>query len=478
MTTPISQLIQKIAQCLPLAICCLVVFAILINPVPVQSQRLIGQNEAEASAHHSTIVHPTGIFPDDVNHVQTAIDSGGTVLLTALNMAGKPMAFNFGTPEFLPGRNVFINVDVEIVGESVGAHRTTITGGFVPIQSSAQVKSRIAGIDFRHPKVGAINLSASAGSEISGNRIHAPVPGLVCVVPPPCPVGDLYSFAQGVGVGSYGAPQLVTGKIRITGNYMEDIIGDSSGGAFPDTFGFQADTAAADYEITDNTIRNTSTYGIAIERVQNSSVRIANNRIELGGPDASVGIFIDGDQTVAFEVAHNRVVTTAPSPFLDGIAAAANEALGTDGIVGARIHHNHVTMHSSLFGGVSLYDVVIDGVVKDNLVDGDGAYALQISTFGVPPIGIASFNRFVDNKVDFFSASVADVFLDTNSANNVVIGKCSSSLDLGVGNSVRCDREIDPASLRAPLAQRSAFRALAVKSLSQRLLLRLETGEP
>jgi hypothetical protein len=108
--------------------------------------------------------------------------------------------------------------------------------------------------------------------------------------------------------------------------------------------------------------------------------------------------------------------------------------------------------------------------VQDNVVDGDGSYALQVSTFGLPPIGTASFNGFIENQIDSFTPSVADIFLDANSANNVVIGECTSVLDLGVNNSVRCSGE-NAHSADPHTALSATSSALAVKSSLQRLLL-------
>jgi hypothetical protein len=52
-----------------------------------------------------SVVYPTGLYPYDVTIVQAALDRGGTVLLKAVNVAGIPTPFNFGTgvgvvPEF------------------------------------------------------------------------------------------------------------------------------------------------------------------------------------------------------------------------------------------------------------------------------------------------------------------------------------------------------------------------------------------
>jgi hypothetical protein len=369
------------------------------------------------------------------------------------------------------GGNVAINVDVEIIGERQAAHMTTISGGYVPIQSSAQVKTRIVGIDFESPLFEAINLTASAGTEIIGNRVHAPVP--VVAVCTPC--GFSVTNVDGIDVGSFGAAQTVTGKIRISGNQIEDVVAGSSNTLGLVALGIQADSAAADYEITDNTLRNIGSVGIVVIRVKNS-VHIADNWIEMAGEEAGVsgGYYIAGIEVVgnsAPEIAHNRVI--ANSPGVDGVDVAGGPAWGDDvGTVGALVHHNHVTVHSTFVGSgaVNLYDLVTNSVVKDNVVDGNGPYALQVSTGG-PPTDTASGNRLIDNEIHDFNAAVADVFLDANSANNVVIGECKSPLDLGVGNSVQCGTEVaHRAGSFTASAARSATPSAAVRSTQQSLL--------
>jgi Right handed beta helix region len=433
------------------------------------AQAQIVHNEVSGSSPRVATVYPTGIFPDDVHNVQNAIDVGGTVLLKAVNMAGQPTAFNFGTPEVLPGRTVFMNVDVRILGERVGEHRTTVQGGLSPFTGLAQVKSAILGIDFEGPKWEAIVLGASAGSDISDNRIHGLVAVKVCVFPPACPAH--FTYASGIDIGG-GAPELVTGKIRIADNDIEGLLADTSNDAFPPViFGMQVDTASADFEITGNTIRDTPTNGIGVERVQGSSVRVTNNRIEIGGPDASAAIFINGDHSVRFEISKNQVVTTAPAPFLDGIALASNELLGTDSIVGALVHDNHVTMQGSFFGGISFYDAITDSTVNHNVIDGDGAFALQVSSYGVPPILNASSDRFIENDVRSFNASVADVLLDANSLNDLVVGDCASSLDFGIGNSVHCKtRKDSSAKSHMRLRKQTDAHAAANNSALHKLL--------
>ena len=97
-----------------------------------------------------SVVYPTGVFPDDVQNVQAAVDKGGTVLLKAVNKKGVPTAFNFSTEVQSAYQSGFVNLtaNVALIGETLGHARTTISGGFGPIEGLLPVKSSIQGIDF------------------------------------------------------------------------------------------------------------------------------------------------------------------------------------------------------------------------------------------------------------------------------------------------------------------------------------------
>jgi hypothetical protein len=128
-----------------------------------------------ATALTPTIVFPTGLYPLDVQNVQTAINLGGTVLLKAADIAGRPLAFNFGSADRSAGSGVSLTTDVTIRGERAGGRMTTINGGYIPILGRLPVKSRIEGIDFESPLSAAILLLVSKGTVIVGNRINAVV---------------------------------------------------------------------------------------------------------------------------------------------------------------------------------------------------------------------------------------------------------------------------------------------------------------
>ena len=188
------------------------------------------------------VVFPTGQFPTDVANVQTAVDLGGTVLLKATNTSGQPTAFNFGTPEPIrdPGRFVFLETAVNILGEQAGAEMTTIRGGWFPFQGIAPVRTRIQGIHFDGPLGTAILLIRSTGSDIVGNRVSNVV-------------GRLQSFGltEGRGIkflGGLDPDGAITGRIRVVGNVIEDLHADLSEAIL-------LDAVAADVEITGNHIQ-------------------------------------------------------------------------------------------------------------------------------------------------------------------------------------------------------------------------------
>ena len=386
---------------------------------------LIQATETRGAVPVTTIVYPTGAFPGDVATVQSALDRGGTVLLKATNAAGVPTAFNFGTPERLPGRRVLFTTDVNIVGERVGSHMTTVNGGFAPFRSLFPVKSRIEGIDFESPLSQAILIIASTGTEIVGNRINGVIPILVGN-----PVRRFFTFGDGIDLFGNRDPQhAITGKVRVADNVIENLTAQFA-------TGIQLDAVAADSEITGNTINLGPTehdvQGIGIVAIRSqSSVLIDNNTL---GPDmAGAGIFISGDHNAAYQVSRNTVI--CESPFADGIDVTGGDF--SEGTISPVIEKNHVTMHNSQFGGIVFYGLVSNGLVGENKIDGDGAVALVLAE-GFVPGNLVSSNRLQGNNISLFTASLADVLFDTNTRDNVLVGHCDSIIDLGVNNSATC----------------------------------------
>jgi len=374
---------------------------------------------AGARVGTSTVVYPTGIFPDDVANVQAAINLGGTVILKAVNVAGQPTAFNFGTPEFLPGRRVLITTDVSIIGEQAGTSMTTIQGGLEPIRCRVPVQITIQGIYFKSPMGDAIDIEASTGATIIGNRIDA-------VVPRPFPT---FTFGDGIDVSGFDDPlHAVTGKVVVSGNTITNLTAICCSA-------IQFDSVAAESEITGNTIENFASIGILALRSGQTPVLIANNLVVLG-PEFQAGssIQIDGNPQASFLVTGNTIVSDNFTA--DGIIVAG---VFTAGTVAPVVQRNHITMHNSLFGGLSIYGQVTGAVLGENQIDGDSAFAMQIAE-GFFPTQLATSNRLQGNDISHAVPSIADIYLGTNTQGNEVLGPCNSFIDFGTGNFVTCGR--------------------------------------
>jgi hypothetical protein len=388
-----------------------------------------------ADSNPSSIVYPTGIYPDDVNRVQAALNLGGTVLLKAGTAAGVPTPFNFGTG-LADGQSggVFLNKDVSIIGENVQSHRTTILGGFLPIQGLVPVKSAIQGIDFENSIGQSITIGASTGSVITDNIIHNVVPVSVRV-----PSGRIITNAEGIlfaGYDSSGpAPGLITGNVVVARNTINGATAIFSNG-------IQFDSFSANTQIAGNNISNVNDdttetgSGILVIRAQNR-VTIASNVIA-PGPAQNVGvdgIFIDGDRGARYLVIGNTIRTIAP--FANGIDIVGGSATGTTGTVQAKVVANSVGVSDASAAGIFLWDLVTESQITANSIQGAGIIALGISTYGFET-NTASLNRFVGNDLRNFISNQADLFYDANTQNNEEIGFCRSVIDLGVGNSSNC----------------------------------------
>jgi hypothetical protein len=427
----------------------------------------MGAFNAHAYSGAKSIVYPTGVYPGDVTRVQAAVDRGNTVILKAVNAAGVPTSFNFGTglPEGQSG-GVVLNKDVYILGEVVRSHRTTILGGFLPIQSAQPIKTTIQGIDFESPFWTAITIGASTGSTIIDNVFHNVVPVNVRV-----PSGRIITFAQAIGFSGYDdsgpAPGLITGNILVAGNTI-----DGARAIFSN--GIQFDSFSADTEITGNKIINVNDdttetgSGIVIIRAQNNVV-LAGNTISPGPTQnfGADGIFIGGDSTARYLVIGNTIDCDAA--FGDGIDVTGGAPTGTTGTVKAQIIANSITINGDVADGIFLWDLVTETQVAANLIRGTGINAFGISTYGFDT-EVASRNHFTDNDIRHFVSNQSDLLYDSNTQNNTEFGFCRSVIDLGTGNSSSCaDSPSQPQSLLVPNAVKNAAPALADKQQQQQL---------
>ena len=380
---------------------------------------------AKASPTVDQIIYPTGVFPTDVQNVQAALDAGGTILLKATDPAGVPTAFNFGPAVAGLGR-VFIRRDVVLQGETLGSNITTIRGGNAPIRGFVPVRSAIRGIHFDGPRVSAVLIFASAGTEIVGNKITN--------------VHGFPSFpgqrkAVGIWLAAF-VPEDISGTVLIQDNVIQDLdaeIGD----------GIALVILAADTRLVGNEIRGVNTSGVLVSG-STHPVWIEGNLIAPGPelfPSGSLGEGITVDNIFQVEpqapvyISHNTVI--CDNQLADGITLAQIE--------GPVVTQNHVIMHDVFFGGISVFDQVSNAYVGQNSVEGAGAYALGIEFLGFAA-PVDRFNSFVGNNIVSFRSTLADVFLDATAEKTVLVGNSGTVIDLGSNNRITGFTQLGPGS--------------------------------
>ena len=411
---------------------------------------------ANATAKQPTVVYPTGIFPTDVQNVQAAIDQGGTVLLKATDNVGHPLAFNFGAPAPLLGSGVNIANNVSINGEWVGTTRTTISGGDRPVIIFAGGNS-ISGIKFDGPFKSAILVLGSSGTSITGNEIDNVVPAHFTG----------FTLTDGIDVfPSNGRPASdITGDLIISGNTFGDLTGNFA-------IGVQVDSVQANVTISNNTFQLgqletdagfVNSAAIAALRCH-SPVSISGNVITIGLGIVFDGIFIEGDADARYHVFDNTINCQGPWP--DGIDVFGQTG-GQGPTVSAIIERNSITVHNGFFAGIALVGAVNNCTLQGNTVNGDAGAAF-VASFPFPNGDTVNSNRFLNNDIGSLNASVASIFFDTNTLNNVVRGQCVSVLDLGTGNDVSCpNTRSQAAAASAAIAARNQMlqRALQFQAL-------------
>ncbi len=410
-----------------------------------------GASGCVEAAAQVTTVYPTGSFPLDVHNVQAAVDGGGTVVLKASNVSGDPTAFNFGTPYYLVGSGINIYNDVEIVGERVAGKMTTISGGFLPVIGVAAARTRIADIDFESPGGSAIVITASTGTEITGNIVNSVVPDLLGV-----------GFTETDGIDLFGnyAPG-VTGKALISGNLIEGLAGDFANG-------MQLDEVAANVTISDNVVifeqsnGYIQTLGIAAFR-SHGKVSISRNYVYMGPGNANAypaPVFVGGEHEAIYTISNNNIVSNHPNA--DGIEVDGGDF--SEPTNGANVSGNRILISSTYPGlggaGVSFYGGVNNAIVSGNIIEGSSAFALQIAE-GFFGGANATSNRVVGNDISGHADLTSDIYLGSNSNHTVVAGRCASAIDLGIANRVNCGGNIHAAPI-----SRGAVRALRARTLS------------
>ena len=410
---------------------------------------------ATVASAATTIVYPTGVNPTDVLNVQAALNNGGTVLLKAVNQAGKATSFNFGTwnasVNIPANSSVNLVTNVTITGESVGGNRTTIAGGVSPIyEASAQVKASISGIKFVNPQWCAFNILQSAGITIANNEVAGVLPFLN---------GSGYTESSGIYLN--GAGNSFTGNVSVTGNYIHGLDGEYEFGllayAVTTSMNYVGNTIQAGFA-TDAAAGDVDCEALAVGHCPGAS-NITGNNIQMGPGIGYEGIALYGNTTGAATILANEVTVNA--------ASICHEAIGVNGTVGpvqivansidcassyaegislvgdiyrgtvsnVTVGLNAIDIDNSYFGAIGLYGAVTKCSISLNLITGSSYYGVSSNSDG-GPAEIISSNSFLSNLFLGYSATGATVFFDTTTQNNVWRGPYTSVINNGTGNSI------------------------------------------
>jgi hypothetical protein len=391
---------------------------------PAQAWAASGENISGGS---TTVVYPTGQFPDDVSNVQAAVDLGGTVLLKARNTANVFTPFNFG-PAIEGSGTVFLNTSVRITGETVAGKMTTISGGGTPFRCYEPVNTAFHKLYFDGPRMAAVLVLDTDRFEFSRSHVARVVPFLWYTEDGV----DVYK-GQGIWIDVAGASQ---GTIVIEDNIFENCgLGGAQLG-----YGLAIVSGESRVKIARNLIRGANLAGIILiwpgaetliedntivtgpgdieprfhgnaihllgawNRVQNTPVIIRNNDMRVEGPEAQ-GIFAFGD-----EVQNYKVQNTV-------------------------IEKNLITVTNGLTG-IGMWGEVWNSHIRNNRLRGDATYAMLLGAGFFDPTEPSMSNLFVGNNIATFDSSVADVFFDTNTVNNVLKGHSGTVIDLGTDNRI------------------------------------------
>jgi hypothetical protein len=362
----------------------------------------------------STVVYPTGVYPDDPIAVQQAVDGGGTVILESVNNAGDPTAFNFGPPgEF---EVTFLTVDVEILGVE-GPVPTRIEGGYIPFWGVEHTTTRIENITFDGPGLTAVLFIYSTGVEFIDNHVTGVVGS------------SLGPITEGRGIkflGNNDPAAAIIGDIEIIGNRFDNLHADLS-----DAIVF--DAVAANTYIVKNEILDIGGAGI-LAIAQGGDMEVTRNTIIPGpGPDSEWdfgdGIWFVGG-TGHFTITRNTILCENVIANPVWLTGNGSPSIAVGRIDAPVITQNLITKVGPSFGGsINIWGDVDNAYVANNRITGSSDYAIGILPWfgGESALG----NTFLGNNLVNYEAAWAHTVVWSHASDTHVIGNGGSVFDIG-----------------------------------------------
>ena len=372
---------------------------------------------------HSIVVIGTDDPVRDVRAVQAAVDRGGEVILEG--------QFSFAIPPtksvdpllasgwYPAAGEILISKAVNVTGKrDARGEMATIHSGTVPFYVDAPGKHvTIRGVRFVRPIQTAILVRAVRGLEITSSRVEGLVP-----------------FSNGAGgisintrgemplPSSAGNPEDVAGSLLIAHNEIDG----TGGSARAPTAGInmlsvgQSPGREVDVDIIGNHISNTTAPAINIRRVQ-GSVRVVGNSVQtspetIGDVDAvrlvNGGSILMANNTIECKWG-NAAGIQVFSPFSEWPTRQV------------RVEDNTVIMSpprgalGDFSAGISIRGFAEGIDVRHNSISGRARAALSMYVFRG---GAPADNAFIDNRLEGFEATLADIFVGSGVARARIVG--------------------------------------------------------
>ena len=359
------------------------------------------------------VVHGTGNAAVDVAAVQAAVLRGGEVILEGRFSfrvpATKPIALSYGWGLRRPrAAQVLVSRAVTISGtRDAHGDRTTIDGGTIPFYVDAPGKRvAIRGLRFVKPTGSAILVRAVDSVVIAYVRIDG--------VEPIAGFSEAIAIRTSAGLPvptDSGSPGAVSGTLTM----QNDTI-DASGSSDHDcgsgviVFGVgQSPGREVDVVINGNQIRNTTGSAIVVRRAS-GRVRVTGNTVVTspdGSPEGVEAIRLVN--TASYLMANNVVECR----WAKCVGIAVFSQFGEWPLAHATIEDNAVIMSpppGTVFGDTSaaieIKGFADSSIVRRNTLRGRARAGLAIHAYRG---GSPADNAFIDNRLDGFHGSLADI---------------------------------------------------------------------
>ena len=380
------------------------------------------------------LVISTGNPAQDVRAIQAAADRGGDITLKGdFSFAippTKPVAPLLASGWYPATAEILVSKAVNISGvRDAQGKMATIESGTIPFYVDAPgERVTIRGLRFVRPTQAAILVRAVKGLEISSSKID----GLV-----PFSIG-----AGGISINtrgemplpsSPGNPENVSGHLLIAHNEIDGTGGtaqEPTAGVTVFSVGRSPD-GEVDLDIIGNHISNTTAPTINIRRVH-GRVRVLGNTVQTSPETASPETFGDVDAVRLVNggsilMANNTVECKWPNAAGINVFSPFAE-WPTEHVI---VEDNNVLMSPSpgtalgdFSAGISIRGFAQGIVIRHNSISGHAGAALSMYAFRG---GVPADNAFIDNRLEGFEATVADIFVGSGVARSHIVGPGSLS---------------------------------------------------